>query len=281
LIMPVRDEANYLEQTLDAITTQTMPPTKLIIVDDGSTDATSAIAKRAAAKYAWIDVIHRADRGTRSVGPGVIEAFYEGYRSLGDFDYEFLCKVDGDVTFGERYFEILLERFRLTPKLGAASGKVYLQVGNRLVPERMIDEQVAGQVKFYRRTCFEAIGGFVHAVMWDVIDGHRARMLGWEAWSFSDPELRIIHHRLMGSSHKSVIHGRLRWGRGNYFMGSHPLYVIASGVYRMAERPFVAGGICIILGYVFAFLQQYPRHDDRAFREYLRTWQLQRLGLKY
>jgi glycosyltransferase involved in cell wall biosynthesis len=280
LIMPVRDEANYLQQTLDAITAQTVLPARLIIVDDGSTDATGEIAKRAAAKHAWIEVIHRTDRGVRSVGPGVIEAFYEGYQNLGDFDYEFLCKVDGDVTFGERYFEMLLKRFRQNPKLGAASGKVYLPIGGQLVSERMIDEQVIGAVKFYRRSCFEAIGGFVCAVMWDVIDGHRARMVGWEAWSFPDPELRIIHHRLMGSSHKSVIHGRLRWGRGNYFMGSHPLYVIASGVYRMAERPFIIGGICIILGYVLAFLRQSPQYNDHAFREYLHTWQLRRLGLK-
>jgi glycosyltransferase involved in cell wall biosynthesis len=280
LIMPVRDEANYLQQTLDAIAAQTVLPAKLIIVDDGSTDATSDIAERAAAKHSWIEVIHRADRGIRSVGPGVIEAFYAGYQSLGDFEYEFLCKVDGDITFGKRYFEILLQRFWQSPKLGAASGKVYLLVGDRLVPERMIDEQVIGAVKFYRRSCFEAIGGFVCAVMWDVIDGHRARMVGWEAWSFLDPELRIIHHRLMGSSHKSVIHGRLRWGYGNYFMGSHPLYVIASGVYRMAERPFIIGGICIILGYLLAFLRQSPQYNDPAFREHLHTWQLRRLGLK-
>jgi hypothetical protein len=144
----------------------------------------------------------------------------------------------------------------------------------------MIDEQVAGQVKLLRRTCFEAIGGFVRQVMWDVIDGHRARMLGWEARSFPDTALRILHHRLMGSSHKSVLHGRLRWGRGNYFMGSHPLYVVASGVYRMAERPFLVGGLCIMLGYVLAALRRMPRYEDRVFRAYLRTWQLQRLRLK-
>lgn len=280
LIMPVRDEARYLQQTLDAIAAQTVLPSKLLIVNDGSTDATGEIAERAAVKHAWIDVIHRADRGVRSVGPGVMEAFYEGYRHLHNVDYEFLGKVDGDVTFGARYFEILLERFRCNPRLGAASGKIYVLLGQRLVPERMIDEQVHGAVKFLRRTCFEAIGGFVRGLMWDVIDGHRARMLGWEAWSFADPELRIIHHRLMGSSHKSVMHGRLRLGRANYFMGSHGLYVIASGVYRMRERPFIIGGLCIMLGYLSAFLRRDPRYDDDAFRAYLHSWQLRRLGWK-
>jgi len=144
----------------------------------------------------------------------------------------------------------------------------------------MIDDQVAGQVKFHRKECFEQIGGFVREVMWDGIDGHRARMLGWEARSFRDPELRIIHHRLMGSSQRSIIHGRLRWGRGQYFMGTHPLYIIASGINRMRERPFIIGGLLIILGYFLAWLRGVPRYEDSAFRRELHRWQLKRLHLK-
>jgi glycosyltransferase involved in cell wall biosynthesis len=279
LIQPVRDEGDYLPRTLACLVAQTIRPAKLVIVDDGSTDATGAIAEAAAAEHPWIEVIHRRDRGERSVGPGVVDAFYAGYETLGDFAYDFVGKIDGDISFGERYFEIILDRFRRNPRLGAASGKVFMPVGDRLVPERMIDEQVSGTMQFFRRPCFEAVGGFVRGVLWDVIDGHRARMLGWEAWSFPDPEIRILHHRLMGSSHRSIVHGRLRWGRGNYFMGTHPLYAIASGVYRMAERPFIIGGLCIMLGYLLAFLGRAPRYEDSAFRRHLRAWQLRRLGL--
>ena len=71
---------------------------------------------------------------------------------------------------------------------------------------------------------------------------------GWETRSFRDEELRIIHHRLMGSSHKSIYFGRARWGRGQWFMGTHPLYVLASGVWRLRERPYVIGGMFIVGG---------------------------------
>ena len=77
----------------------------------------------------------------------------------------------------------------------------------------MIDEMVAGQFKLYRREAFERIGGFVRAVMWDGIDFHRARMEGFRTASLPDLELRIIHLRLMGSSDRNVLQGRLRWVR--------------------------------------------------------------------
>jgi hypothetical protein len=46
--------------------------------------------------------------------------------------------------------------------------------------------------KFYRVECFREIGGFVPHVMWDGIDCHRCRMLGWTAQSFDEPEPRYV-----------------------------------------------------------------------------------------
>jgi len=279
VVSPVRDEAEFLQRTIDSVVAQTVRPAQWIIVDDGSTDQTRVIAERAAAEHPWIKVIHRADRGDRLVGPGVIDAFYDGYSQLNGLEYHYLCKLDGDITFGKTYFEYLIGLFDRHPDLGSASGKVYLPVGGKLIEERMIDEHVAGQVKFYRRECFEQIGGLVRGVMWDVIDEHRARMAGWRTGSFRDDELAIVHHRLMGSSHRSIVHGRLRWGRGQYFMGSHPLYVLASGINRVFDRPLAIGGASIMLGYCLAWLKRSPRYEDPEFRKDLRRWQLGRLHL--
>ena len=116
---------------------------------------------------------------------------------------------------------------------------------------------------------------------WDGIVFHRARMCGWTTHSFRDEPLKIIHHRLMGSSHRSIYHGRLRWGRGQWFMGTHPLYILASGVFRMRERPYLVGGTLIVAGYLLAWLKGVPRYDDLDFRKDLRHWQMQRLGLGF
>ena len=279
LIVPVRDEEDFLQNSLDCFVAQTILPVRCVIVDDGSTDATGAIADRAAENYDWITVVHRDDRGERKVGGGVVDAFYSGYDTLGDLEYDYVCKIDGDVTFEPTYFALLMEKFDADKRLGGASGKVWNPVEGGLKEERINDEMVSGALNFWRRQCWQDTGGYVREVMWDGIMYHRARMSNWKTQSFRDEGLNIIHHRLMGSSYKSIYHGRLRWGRGQWFMGAHPLYIIASGVFRMQERPYVIGGFLIVCGYILAGLRRMPQYGDRAFRQSLHRWQLKRLGL--
>jgi cellulose synthase/poly-beta-1,6-N-acetylglucosamine synthase-like glycosyltransferase len=248
-----------------------------VIVDDGSTDRTPEILAAAAREIPWLRVVQRADRGFRKLGGGVIDAFYAGLEAV-DVDYDFIAKMDVDLEFSPRYLERILEYFDGDSELAAASGKVYRREGDRLIEEFMIDEMVAGQFKLYRREAFERIGGFVREIMWDGIDFHRARMEGYRTASLPDPELRILHLRLMGSSEGNIIRGRLRWGRGQWFMGSALPYMVASGLFRMRERPYVIGGLFIIAGYLLAAIRREPRYSDRVFRRELRRWQYSRLA---
>lgn len=281
LIMPCRDEEEYLAQTMECIVAQSILPKACIIVDDGSKDRTLQIANEYAVRYPWVRVVHRHDRGERKVGGGVVDAFYSGYELVKSEEFEFICKTDSDMTFSSQYFEKLFTYFDANPRLGGASGKVFNPVGDGLVEEYIVDDMVSGQLNFWRRRCWEEIGGYVREVMWDGIVFHRCRMLGWQTRSFRDEDLDIVHHRLMGSSHRSIFHGRLRWGRGQWFMGTHPLYVVASGIFRMRERPYFLGGMCIILGYFASMLSGVPRYGDAEFRRHLRHWQLHRLKLGF
>jgi hypothetical protein len=141
------------------------------------------------------------------------------------------------------------------------------------VSERRGDEMSVGMTKFYRRACFEEIGGFVREVMWDAIDCHKARQLGWSAVSWDEPELRFEHLRPMGSSHVSIYEGRRRHGRGQWFMGSDPLYYLATCVFRMAEPPYLLGGIAMIQGYLGAWLRGDRQLDDASLRAFIRAYQ--------
>jgi glycosyltransferase involved in cell wall biosynthesis len=280
IISPVRNEEKYLPRAIESIASQTVTPAEYIIVDDGSTDRTPEIIEEASRKYPWIHSVRRKDRGERKVGPGVVEAFYDGYEAIRSEDYDFICKMDGDLTLGPLYFETLFGKFESDPCLGAASGKLFLDLDDgRLVEERITDDSVLGGVLCLRKKCFDAIGGFVRQVMWDGINFHRCRMEGYRTQSFRDRELMIFDHRIMGSSHKTIYHGRIRWGWGQYFMGTHPLYILVVGLYRMLERPFVIGGLLIICGYAKGIITKTPRYDHPGFRRSLHAWQFERLGL--
>lgn len=280
LICPVRNEEKYIEKAILSAAQQTIQPVELLVIDDGSTDRTAEIVKSFMKEYSWLHYERRPDRGERKVGKGVVEAFYDGYKALWTENYDYIGKVDGDLSYGPKYFETLFNKFKGDPFLGAASGKLYLDLGDgKLIPERNSDEMVIGGMQFYRKQCFEGIGGFVPEIMWDGIAYHRCRMEGWRTRSYKDEELMIHDHRLMGSSQKTIFHGRLRWGWGQYFMGTHPIYILAVGVYRLLEKPYIIGGIMIVLGYVRGFLTGSVRYDFPGFRRSLRAWQWERLKL--
>lgn len=274
IIAPVRDEADLIRLTLDSMVAQTVKPVEWIIVDDGSQDGTADIVREYADKYPFIRLVQRPDRGFRKVGGGVVAAFKFGITQIEHQEYEYIAKLDGDMSFGPRYLECMFEQFALEPNLAAVSGKVYREEEGQKIEEIIIDEHVAGQFKLYRRTAFEEIGGFVEEVLWDGIDVHTARMKGWTTKSFLHPDAILMHHRLMGSSDKNVYRGRLRWGRGIWFMGYHPLYALASGIFRMREKPFVIGGLLIIAGYLGAAIKRAPRYENLEFRQHLHRWQL-------
>jgi len=271
LITPCRNEAAFIRRTLESTVNQTVPPTCWVIVDDGSTDDTPKILAEYAAQYDFIKIVPKEDRGHRAVGPGVIEAFYQGLNAVELDDYDYICKYDGDLEMPLGYFERAMQKMEADPCLGNFSGKLYgvLEDG-REVPERTGDENAVGPVKFYRVSCFKDIGGFVREVSWDGIDGHVCRMRGWIASSEDDPEMRIRHLRPQGSSQGNIWIGRLRWGRGKYFMGSRWYYVLAASAYRMFERPWIIGGLGILLGYLRAALSRHPRYDDPEYLAFFR-----------
>ena len=275
LITPCRDEAAFARRTIESVARQTLPPALWIIVDDGSSDETPAIVQDYAARLPYLRLIRRENRGHRKVGPGVIEAFNVGYATIDPNDFDYVCKMDLDLDLPPGYFAGLVQRMEAEPRLGTTSGKpwfVHPRTGE-LAPEVCGDEMSVGMTKFYRTSCFTELGGFVSQVMWDGIDCHRARMHGWLAESVNDEALRFIHLRPQGASHKGIWTGRARAGFGQYFMGTAPLYYLASAVFRLREHPPVVGSLAMLWGYTKSALRGLPRYDEPGFRAFLRRYQ--------
>lgn len=285
VVSPCRDEARFVRRTLEAVIRQTEPPALWVIVNDGSRDETPAILAEYAARVPWIRVVHRPDRGDRSVGGGVIEAFDAGLETVDLSRFDYVCKLDLDLDLPPNYFGSLMDRMEANPRLGTCSGKAYFVRGDpgtmipfplrddpRLVSERIADDVSVGASKFYRTECFRQIGGFVRQVMWDGIDTHRCRQLGWIPMSWDAEELRFLHLRPMGTSHKNWWTGRQRHGSGQYYMGTGPLWMLAAALFRMTRPPLVVGGLAMLYGYVRSALRRAPRYGDDEFRRFLRRY---------
>ena len=275
LISPCRDEAQYLRRTLDSVAAQSVPPALWVVVNDGSTDDTPTILEAYARRLPYLRVVRRADRGRRRVGPGVIAAFYTGLETVRLEDFEYLCKLDMDLDLPVRYFELLMQRMESDPRIGTTSGKPWFvhPRSGALMPEVCGDEMSVGMTKFYRVACFKEIGGFVRQVMWDGIDCHRTRMLGWIAESIDLEAVRFVHLRPQGTSQNGIWTGRLRAGFGQYFMGTSPLYYFAVAIYRLPAHPVLIGSVAMLWGYISSWFKGLPRYEDLEFRRYLRCYQ--------
>lgn len=281
IIAPCRNEANFMRKTLDSILLQSIAPALLLVVDDGSTDDTPKILDEYKPKMPYLRVVTRADRGTRAVGGGVIEAFYAGFDTITIDDYDYICKLDLDLILPPAYFENLMKRLEANPRLGTCSGKPYFPHPDTgvLTSEGCGDETSIGASKFYKVACFKDIGGFVRQVMWDGIDCHTCRMKGWIARSWDDEDIRFIHLRPMGSSQQNIWVGRKRHGFGQWFMGASLIYTTAAAINRIPKHPRVIGALAMWWGYIESMLQRKPRYDAPGFRKFVRKWQWEALVL--
>ena len=276
IVSPVRNEAKHLSQTIESVTKQTVLPKRWIIVDDGSTDETGAVAEAAAIKFDWIKVIHRSNRGYRKPGGGVIDAFCDGYNQIGSLDWQFIVKLDGDLSFAPDYFARCLVRFQQDSRLGIGGGTICKEVGGNLLPESTIDPafHVRGATKIYKRDCWERIGGLICAPGWDTVDEFKANMLGWATYTF--PEIQALHHRPAGQA-QGDWKNWVKNGRANYVAGYHPLFMLLKCVSRLKNKPYVIAALGLFIGYLSGYLRRVPMVGDEQLIRYVREQQMRRL----
>ena len=275
VISPVRDEEAYIRFTIESMIAQTIRPNQWIIVNDGSTDNTGPIIDEYAAAYSWIIPVHRSNRGFREgKGGGVVDAFNDGYRALKPQEWDFLVKLDGDLSFDQDYFEKCFQYFRNEEKLGVGGGVMcYMENGTKEFEENP-KFHVRGATKIYRRACWDAIGGFWPAPGWDTMDEVKASMLGWKTRSFDD--LHLLHHRHTGAA-DGMWGNLVKNGRANYVCGYHPLFMMTKCLGRLWRRPYLIGSIALFYGFVTGYAKRIPQVNEPNTIDYLRQQQLSRL----
>ncbi|HEY1807831.1 MAG TPA: glycosyltransferase family 2 protein [Acidobacteriaceae bacterium] len=274
IISPVRDEEANLARTIEAVASQSVRPSEWVIVNDGSGDRTAEIAESYAQKHDWIKVCHRQNRGFRKAGGGVVDAFNDGYRMLQTSDWNYVVKLDGDLSFDPEYFESCFRAFEEDPKLGIAGGTIYNVINGQAILEAGPVFHVRGATKIYRRECWDAIGGFWPAPGWDTMDEVKAQMLGWSTLTLAD--LQVLHHRPTGKNDGTWGAG-FKNGRANYICGYHPLFMLLKCAKRLREKPYVIQSTALFCGFISGYLKGIPQVDDRATIQYLRRQQVGRL----
>jgi glycosyltransferase involved in cell wall biosynthesis len=277
LITPARNEEAFIENTILSMVGQTVLPTRWVIVNDGSTDATATIARRYAALYGWIEVMDMPSHRDRSFAAKA-ECFAAAYARVKAIDHEIVGNLDADISFEKDHLEFLLERFEEDPELGVA-GPIFKEHGYSSETDSFEGyTHVSGHCQLFRRGCFEEIGGYVpnRAGGIDWIAVTTARMKGWKTRGFR--EKCSFHHRSLGTAGRGTLAARFVYGERDYCIGGHPLWELFRVAYQMAKRPYVVGGLAIGCGYTWAALRRSDRPVSHEFVRFHRKEQMRKLA---
>ena len=278
LVTAARNERDVIKLVLDSVVTQTVKPQIWVVVSDGSVDGTDDLVRRYAKKHPFIKLC-RNDEPTERNTAAKVNAINKGIEALAQTNYAYIGNLDADVSFGESYFETLIERFGSDEKLGVIGGRIFhLDSHGRAREMKASTESVAGAVQFFRRECFEQIGGYLPITggMEDGIAEITARYNGWKTRSYED--LPVVHHRQLGTVERSVYEARFQAGATAYVVGFGFAYHVLRAVSRVSERPYVIGTALVIAGYLWALLSRKPRVVSDEIARFIRREQLMRLA---
>ncbi|MBD3343451.1 MAG: glycosyltransferase [Chitinivibrionales bacterium] len=277
VITPTRNEEYFLEKTIHDMRKQTVFPDEWIIVNDGSTDKTEEVVRKHRLSNDFIHYVQLDDRGYRKPGTGVMEAFYEGFNRIRCTDYDIVAKFDSDLSFQPDTIELILNRLQRHPTLGITGGARYEKIPGRkdLKKAYLPKGFVGGPCKFYRRKCFEAIGGLIKRAGWDGVDIIRAQMKGWRTYELDPP--RLIHLKPTGlAGGEGIKRAALKYGNVSYFMGGYFWYFMLRALFRSIQCRNTTYCVYMMKGYLSSFMQK-EIQETQEFREYLKKFQLMHL----
>ena len=102
-----------------------------------------------------------------------------------------------------------------------------------------------------------------------------ARLRGWTVQSFADN--RYHHHRSMGTAGRNEFSAQFSYGEKDYYLGNSPIWQLFRVTYRLAKRPYLAGGLALGLGYLWAAIRRVKRPVSEELMRFHRADQMKKL----
>lgn len=215
IIIPTYNEEKFIALTLQSLVEQSVLPSKIVVVNDGSTDKTEEIVQSFVSKYPFITLVNKTSDAIHLPGSKVIQAFQKGLETL-DEDYDILAKLDADLIFPKNYFETIIKHFKSDSQIGMVGGFCYIEKNGNWILESLTDkDHIRGALKAYRKETFQQIGGLKAAMGWDTVDELLCKFYNWKV--VTDETLQVKHLKPTGASYDKT--ARYKQGEAFYSLG--------------------------------------------------------------
>ena len=215
IVIPSYNEEALIALTLQSLISQTVLPSKIVVVNDNSTDKTAEIVLAFAKENPFISLVNKTSETIHLPGSKVIQAFQKGFETL-DENYDFIVKLDADLIFPPNYFETIIKHFQSDAKIGMVGGFCYIEKNGQWVLENLTDkDHIRGALKAYRKVTFQQIGGLKPAMGWDTVDELLCKYYNWKV--VTDESLHVKHLKPTGANYNKT--ARYKQGEAFYTLG--------------------------------------------------------------
>lgn len=276
LIIPTFNEEKFISLTLQSLVEQTVLPSKVVVVNDNSTDGTAAIIEEFAKNHPWISLVNKVSDAIHLPGSKVIQAFHEGEKYI-DENYDILVKIDADLIFPSNYFETIIKHFQSDERIGMVGGFCYIEKNGEWILENLTDkDHIRGALKAYRKATFKEIGGLKPAMGWDTVDELLCKFYNWKI--VTDESLHVKHLKPTGARYDKT--ARYKQGEAFYTLGyGFLITAIASAkLAMMKKKPLLF--IDYIKGFWKAKSERKPLLVTTEQAKFIRKYRLQKMKEK-
>ena len=145
ILVPCHNEASNIEDTVEALLAIDYPLFEILLIDDGSTDASPQMLDAMARKDNRIRVVHLAKNQGKAVGLNTAAI-------VARYDY-FLC-IDGDSLVDPHCLHWMMRHLVNSPRVGAVSGNPRIRTRSTLIGRIQVGEfsSIVGLIKRAQRT---------------------------------------------------------------------------------------------------------------------------------
>lgn len=276
IIIPAHNEEAFIGLTLQSLLEQTVLPSKIVVVNDNSTDKTGEIVMAFAEKNPTITLINKTSEAIHLPGSKVIQAFQKGLETVDD-DYDLMVKADSDLIFPSNYFETIITHFESDDQIGMVGGFAYIKKNGDWILENLTDkDHIRGAFKAYRKDCFKQIGGLKPAMGWDTVDELLCKFYHWKV--VTDATLKVKHLKPTGANYNKT--ARYKQGEAFYTLG-YGFFITAIASAKLAvmkKRPLLF--LDYIQGFWKAKREKKPLLVTEEQAKFIRNYRWQKMKEK-
>ncbi len=229
VVVCARDEEPRLGETLERLKSQTAPPSDIIVVDDGSLDATGEIARRLGCRVVTLPRHPESLLGL----PGLAKVFNAGLAEV-DPSADYVMLLGADHRLPPDYLDRLVKYMDSHKGVALASGVITGEKGEPDIPR---NSGMLARTDFWRR-----LNGLRYPVCW-----------GYEAWLiFKAQQLgynTVALPEITSATSRGTVSKGERDGMAMYALGYPFLYALGRSVRVGLRSP--ADGLRLIRGFLF------------------------------